>query len=415
MTRMLARAVVLLLVSMALGLGYLAYDVSHRPPRVADMVAAAKRPPDRPTFPVVVAARDLRAGDRIEADALTVEQWLAMPSQGRISFEGLLGKYVRRDVAAGEPVTDALLARGLSAYLQPGERAVPVLLNRIAPTVRGFPVQPGDLVDAIFDPGPGAEGQSARLLQARVPVLAYGDRSLDGVFPAVRDMAEQNAEPLPPSAVLAVPLNKVGEILQAAHAGRLTLVLRPPVDELLPAASNVPAPAPASVPVPGIVPGTGAALRPALRNEAKSDVNLARQSAANPATAKSVKSPEAAPLKEAPPAEVTQSAEASAGSKPATPSGLRPASPLPSPSTQPVRPAAKPASRPASKPATKPAPVSAAPVPGDTAGAPVPDMRTGLLTVNLPPATGATIESSVRAVPMLRGALTDRDDASVSR
>ncbi len=118
MNRILVKTVVSLLALMALGLAYLVYDVSHRPPRVADMIAAAKKPPDKPTFPVVVAARPIRAGDRIEASALTVEQWLATAA-GAHQLRGPAGQdrpaRHRRGRARDRRATGATACRPISA------------------------------------------------------------------------------------------------------------------------------------------------------------------------------------------------------------------------------------------------------------------------------------------------------------
>ncbi len=114
---------------------------------------------------MVVAAKAIAAGARIEAAALAVEQWPGRPAQARASAEGLVGRYARLDIAAGQPVTDALLSRELAAYLQPGERAVTIPVDELAGVQNR--VQPGDKVDLFYVVERGAEvsGTQTRLLQ----------------------------------------------------------------------------------------------------------------------------------------------------------------------------------------------------------------------------------------------------------
>ncbi|WP_144638173.1 Flp pilus assembly protein CpaB [Bordetella genomosp. 13] len=229
-----------LLVLLAAVLGVLAYRLATQapPPPPAPTVTHNDTAPARATFPVVVAAKAIAAGERIAPDALKTEQWPMQPGQSYTSTEKLVGEYVRLDIAAGQPLSDALLAKGLARYLQPGERAVTIPVDETSGVQNR--VLPGDMVDLFYVVERGAEvqGTQTRLLQSRVKVLAYGLKSVDGP-PAGEEQGSAPGQsrqppPAPRNAVLAVPVEKVNELLLAAKSGRLQMALRAPEDEAVP-------------------------------------------------------------------------------------------------------------------------------------------------------------------------------------
>lgn len=229
-----------LLVMLAVVLGFLAYRLATQapPPPLPVTQPAAAPAPARATVPVVVAAREIPAGQRIAADALKIEQWHARPMQAYATPDKLVGEYARMDIAAGQPLGEALLSRGLARYLQPGERAVTIPVDETSGVQNR--VLPGDMVDLFFVLERGAEvpGTQTRLLQSRVRVLAYGLKSVDGP-PAGEEQAtapgqSRSQPPAPRNAVLAVPVDKVNELLLAAKSGRLQMALRAPQDEAMP-------------------------------------------------------------------------------------------------------------------------------------------------------------------------------------
>jgi pilus assembly protein CpaB len=238
-SRVTAQIAAALLIVIALVLGFLAWRLSQRPPAPpATAAVSLVKNEQKPTVPVVVAAKPMVSGARIEADALKVEQWPILPAQGHANFDGLVGQYVRLDISQGQPVTDALLVKGLSTHLQPGERAVTIPVDEVSGVQNR--VQPGDAVDLFYVLDRGAEvpGSQTRLLQARVPVLAYGTQSVEGAQPSSADnKSRNNAPPAPRNAVLAVPVDKVNELLLAARSGRLMMALRSPQDTSMPDAS----------------------------------------------------------------------------------------------------------------------------------------------------------------------------------
>ncbi|SAI58503.1 Flp pilus assembly protein [Bordetella ansorpii] len=245
-----------LLVMLAVALGFLAYRLATQSPPPPPPAAQPTAAPARATVPVVVAARAIPAGERIAADALKIEQWHAQPTQAYATTEKLVGEYARLDIAAGQPLGDALLAKGLARYLQPGERAVTIPVDETSGVQNR--VLPGDVVDLFFVLDRGAEvpGTQTRLLQSRVKVLAYGLKSVDGP-PAGEEQASapgqsRSPPPAPRNAVLAVPVDKVNELLLAAKSGRLQMALRAPQDEAMPDPDLFPARMPVLAAKPGL-------------------------------------------------------------------------------------------------------------------------------------------------------------------
>jgi pilus assembly protein CpaB len=262
-------AIALLLV--ALALGYAAWRIAVRPPPPAPAAPVAQHhEPARPTLPVVVAAKAIPAGSKIDAAELSVQNWPVAPTGGYAQPGPVLGQITRVALAAGEPVTTNTLAQGLARYLKPGERAVAIAVDEIIGATNR--IEPGDRVDVFVTMERNQEitGTQSRLLQSRVRVLAYGMQSVDG--PTTADAKGTPAPragnaPLPRNAMLAVPVEQVNELLLAARNGRLQLVLRAPDDE------DVPDPSLFPVRVPVLSARSG--LTTAQKEEAGDGVNAA--------------------------------------------------------------------------------------------------------------------------------------------
>jgi pilus assembly protein CpaB len=222
----------------------LAYYLASKPaaPVVPAPVAAApaQQVPEQPAVPaanydVVLAAADILAGTRIDAGMLKVDQWPVALTQGYAKPEALIGEVARLDIVAGEPVTKQVLAQGLSKQLRSGERAVAVPVDEVSGA--GNNITPGDLVDVFFAlrKGDEVDATQVRLLQSRIRVLAYGAQSVDG--PAVvhdKSTPHRAASAQARSALLAVPVADVNELVLASKSGQLQLALRSPEDEVVP-------------------------------------------------------------------------------------------------------------------------------------------------------------------------------------
>ncbi|MBO9356675.1 Flp pilus assembly protein CpaB [Bordetella petrii] len=228
------------LLAAGLVLAILAYYLASRPapppaPAVAAPVAAEPAPAGA-RYPVVLASSDIPAGTRLEAGMLKVQQWPVALSQGYAKPEDLVDEVARLDIAAGEPITAQVLAQGLARQLHAGERAVAVSVDEIVGA--GNRIVPGDFVDVFFalKKDQEVQGSQVRLLQSRVRVLAYGAQSIDGPPVAADKPVVQrgSAAPAARSALLAVPVERVNELLLASRSGQLQLALRAPTDEALP-------------------------------------------------------------------------------------------------------------------------------------------------------------------------------------
>lgn len=255
----------------ALVLGYLAVRLAMRdaPPPPSQPLAQSAPQEAEVRVPVVVAKENIDAGTRLSETMLTVEQWKVAPEVA-VADPGLVaGRVLREKVVAGQPVGPYVLAIGLASHLEPGERAVTIAVDEIAGAQNR--IRPGDLIDVfmLMERGAEVQGSQMRLLQSRVKVLAYGRDSVDGPAESERAAGAGTGNPAPVArnAMLAVPVAKVNEILLAARAGKLQLVLRSPADDAVPDPSLFPARAP--------VLATRANLTPEQKAAAQEGVNLA--------------------------------------------------------------------------------------------------------------------------------------------
>lgn len=264
----LSKIAAVVLIALAVILGLFAFKLSREsapvPPASAPQAAApAEQAPPPPQYPVLVAARQLVAGQPLRGEDLMVEQWQAQPAASFDKPEAVIGELLRFDVAPGEPVTSQALMRGLSRYLKEGERAVTLAVDeQSGPAAH---IVPGDLVDIFLTFNKSGEigGTQSRLLQSRQRVLAYGIDSVDGppqreplpdekeggkgqrvsASAGANSRAPRNSvnNTAPRTAVLAVPVDQVNELLLAGRNGKLQLVLRSPEDEARPDPALFPA------------------------------------------------------------------------------------------------------------------------------------------------------------------------------
>lgn len=186
-------------------------------------------------YPVVVAQNPIPAGTRINSESmLTVAEWQAPLSGGYSTKAALEGAVTKVDIAKGDPLLPSLLAQGLARQLKSGERAVAIAVDEVIGG--GNRVAPGDWVDVFFmiEKGQEVPGGQARLLQSQVRVLAYGKDSVDG--PEEKSAGQQQGASTQPAktAVLAVPIEHVNELILASRSGRLQLALRPLNDDSMP-------------------------------------------------------------------------------------------------------------------------------------------------------------------------------------
>lgn len=244
-----------LLLGVAVALGVVAYRLASTPvtapqvvappPETPVVQAPVASPPAPPAYDVVVAKRDLPAGEALQADMLTVRQWSAVPEQAFSRADELVGQVLRMPVAKGDAILQPWLARGLATYLSPDFRALAVPIDDVA-GIAGA-IQPGNVVDVFFTLNKDrdqVDDTQARLLLPSVQVLAWGDQSVDGPIPGTDDSPRRNERKSTSSAVLAIPLEEVGQMLLAMRNGKLHLVLRSPEDTGRPDLELFPKPSP---------------------------------------------------------------------------------------------------------------------------------------------------------------------------
>lgn len=278
----------ILLVLFAILLGLLAYRIARAPaPKPATTQVSRDDATPQPTHSVIVAAKAIEPGQTLTAAMLSTVKWPVTPSSGFSSDKPLLGKVVKVALKAGDPVTRGMLARGLATYLQEGERAVTIPVSNVTGVTHA--VAPGDLVDVFFTLQQNQEvtDSQTRLLLSRVRVLAYGDQSVDGPLGGSAKAVREQRAGSPQTAVLAVPLARVNDLLLAVRRGTLQLALRAPKDDTVPDVALFPAPKP-------VLQGRDG-LTPEQKQQLDQPENLAYAGASLPQLAASGADPAKAP------------------------------------------------------------------------------------------------------------------------
>jgi pilus assembly protein CpaB len=177
------------------------------------------------TVKVVVAAKDIPLGTRLEASALKVVEW---PEANALagSFKepsALEGRVVKMTLVHGEPVIEPKLAPrgasgGLAASISEGRRAITVKVNEVV-GVAGFAL-PGNYVDVLVNMKEDQEKPISKIVLERILVLAIAQE-------ATRDDTK-------PKVVNAVTLEVTPEQAErldlARSVGTLSLVLRNQID-----------------------------------------------------------------------------------------------------------------------------------------------------------------------------------------
>jgi pilus assembly protein CpaB len=257
----ITRIAAMLLVAFAFVLALLAFvlgrrNVQQSPVPLAAHATAAPTPAAN-GMPVVVAADALPAGQVISFASLHVVNEAQAPQGSFSDVDAVAGRMPLVGIPAGTVITPDLLAHGMAMQLIPGERALAVPVDEVAGV--GNRVLPGDYVDVFLslkNPSNAGLGQNrdqsqTRLLLSRLRVLAYGDHNLP--VPAAstakpvgntagQASARADTNDSPRTAVLAVPVAEVDQLLLAAQNGKLTLALRYPGDESQPDSQLFPQP-----------------------------------------------------------------------------------------------------------------------------------------------------------------------------
>ncbi len=180
---------------------------------------------------IVVAARALQLGTRVDSGNLRLMDWPAdEPVAGAFTrIEDCANRALITPVAPNELILDSKLASkesgaGLPATIPPGMRAVSVAVNDVV-GVAGF-VMPGTMVDVLVTGkvGGGSKGDEdsiTRMILENVRVLAAGQK------------IEQDREGKPqtvPVITLLVSPEDAGKLAMASTEGKIQLALRNTID-----------------------------------------------------------------------------------------------------------------------------------------------------------------------------------------
>jgi pilus assembly protein CpaB len=225
-----SRIIAIALFGIAGLLGLYAFTLTRAAPLPAGAHTAAVAQAAAPAVAVIVAARDLTPGRALSAEDLTIAPQAVMPAGGFDSASVLIGRLPAAHVPAGAAITEGLLGTGLSAAIEPGERAVSIRVdenNAVSNLVK-----PGDTVDVFLvlkrDAIDGEIPAShARLLLSKVRVLGFGDSVIAEASNAPKAPGQTSAAR---TAVLAVRVEDIDALTLAENSGRLMLALRNPVD-----------------------------------------------------------------------------------------------------------------------------------------------------------------------------------------
>ncbi|WP_022956187.1 Flp pilus assembly protein CpaB [Perlucidibaca piscinae] len=187
--------------------------------------------------PVLVASRDLKAFQVLNAEDLALDH-LAMPvPQAFTAPEQLIGKFVQTDVAAGSVLLLGQFQPGseVARLLRPGERALAIAVDEVIGG-GGF-VKPGDTVDVLmYVPGESRPSSSAQVVMRALRVVGFGTQlasaaALRGDTPATSTPSAQPAEQSDPrsarTAILAVREQDTTRLMLASSVGILRLAIRP--------------------------------------------------------------------------------------------------------------------------------------------------------------------------------------------
>ena len=176
---------------------------------------------------IVVASKDVAAGEAISAGSLAVSEWAAPQAlAGSVTDPGAaIGRVALVSFVSGEPIllrkiADVGSGQGVSATIPRGMRAVTVRGPDVS-AVSSF-LEPGDLIDVIATCRlEGAEGCTSSTVLQAVRIFAVGDRTLPN---------HQHESVTASSLTLLVAPAEVGRLNLAMAGNRVTFALRNAMD-----------------------------------------------------------------------------------------------------------------------------------------------------------------------------------------
>lgn len=238
MNSTLLRIVAICLALGAILTAAIGYRLSTRP-------ATPVVPPPPPTYPHVVAARDIPAGVVLTAQDVRIEPLPQRDALGYDTVGKVVGKLTLEPISHGTTVLASHFPRigKVAQALKPGERGVAIKVTEVI-GVGGF-VTPGDHVDVLlYLRGTKETGDtsSAQVVLRDVRVLAYGEETGEtdeapNMLQKATGEGGQEAKAEKPkkenekgkssrSAILAVPEKDAARLMLADHGGEVRLSLR---------------------------------------------------------------------------------------------------------------------------------------------------------------------------------------------
>lgn len=178
-----------------------------------------------PLAKVVVAAKDLDIGTKLNESNLILADWpkANVPKGAFDKIESVTGRVTVTKMLAGKPVVAAELAgegsgAGLVAQIRPGYRAMSIRVDEVI-GVGGF-ILPATFVDVIAVEGTGNEQRTAGTILERIPVLAVAQETF----------VEEGKAKLVKTVTMEVTPRQAEKLAAQINEGPIHLVLRNPSD-----------------------------------------------------------------------------------------------------------------------------------------------------------------------------------------
>jgi pilus assembly protein CpaB len=174
---------------------------------------------------VVIAARDMAEGEKMDRPSLAVAQWPSgtAPESAFANIDSAIGRVVRVSVFKGEAIVPGRLAPpgtgpGLEVKIAPGKRAMALKINDVA-GLSGL-IQPNSRVDVLVTLGANNQSntkEQAKLFMSNMRVLSVGTQVERG----------DDGKPIQATtATLEVTPQQAEQIAVAVNQGTIQLVLR---------------------------------------------------------------------------------------------------------------------------------------------------------------------------------------------
>lgn len=223
------KTLAVVLVALAVVLGFVAYKLSLGLTEAPQVVEAPPQPAADQVLAVVATAR-IPAYEPIPAESVALVPISVEPPQYYTDVNQVVGRPALRDIPVGTTVTDESFsaANTLAQAIPEGTQAMSLEISDVI-AVGGF-VKPGDMVDVLVyirSSASEVEDSQARVLLESARVLAYEERLINATADEQREgQAQQGRRQR--TAVIAIPEKQTTKVMLGASLGDLRLALRAP-------------------------------------------------------------------------------------------------------------------------------------------------------------------------------------------